>query len=104
MSGGGGTAKRDKALLKEAREAAKAAEKNPVAQAAARGGGDCMRGYPQTATNALGFIFTRSGPAVYDAIGTEEKTEVYDWMATEKLGRILESLKSGIRGGMKANW
>ena len=82
-----------KPFLKEAREAAKAAEKNPVAQAAARAVATAFA-VPQTATNALGFTFYGAAALVYDAIGTEEKPEVYDRMATEKLGRMLESLKS----------
>lgn len=82
-----------KPLLKEGRETAKEAEGNPTAQAAARAIATACA-VPQTVTNALGFTFYGAAALVYDRAGLEEKPEIYDKMATEELGEMLDSLKA----------
>lgn len=82
-----------KPLLKEAREIAKGAEEQPIAQAAARAVATACA-VPQTVTNALGFTFYGAAAMVYDQEGIEGAAEVYDGMAAKELQRMLDSLKA----------
>ncbi|MGL6174671.1 MAG: putative immunity protein, partial [Cellulosilyticaceae bacterium] len=68
-------------IVKEVQTAAKEAEVNPVAQAAARAVG-VAAGIVYTPTHSLAVAFYGSAAIVYDCIGIDEKETVYDQMAS----------------------
>lgn len=71
-----------KKLVREAQGAAKEAEGNPIAQAAARA---CAQAAATitTITNSLAVAFYGSAAIAYDRVGLEESAEVYDEIAAE---------------------
>lgn len=81
-----------KPILREANQAAKEASANPAAQAAARAVYTACA-VIQTPTSALGFTFYAAAALAYSQAGLEEKQDVYDALAEEEFGRILEMLK-----------
>ena len=81
-----------KPVIKEAADAAKEAGDYPAAQAAARSVSVACN-VLGTPTNALGFTFYTAAAIVYDREGTEEKSDIYDTMATKELEKMLISLK-----------
>ena len=81
-----------KEVLAAAVQAAKEAEKNPAAQAAARAISTACAVF-RTPTNALGFTFYGAAAQAYDKAGAEERQEVYDALATEELRELIASLE-----------
>lgn len=71
-----------KKLVREAQNAGKEAEGNPVAQAAARA---CAQAAATitTITNCLAVAFYGSAAIAYDRVGLEESPAVYDQIAAE---------------------
>lgn len=67
-------------------QAAKEAEKNPAAQAAARTIGQAI-GAVYTPTHSLGLAFYGAAAIAYDRVGLEEKPEVYDQIAAQDAQR-----------------
>lgn len=81
-----------KPFLKESKQAAKEAEENPTAQAAARAISVACA-VVQTPTNALGFTFYGVAAVIYDRVGLSETAECYDALASEEFEKILSSLR-----------
>ena len=96
-----------KPVIKESADAAKEAGDHPVAQAAARSVSVACN-VLGTPTNALGFTFYTAAAIVYDREGTEEKSDLYDTMATVELEKMLISLKEAAvpdeSKPVKINW
>ena len=96
-----------KPVIKESADAAKEAGDHPVAQAAARSVSVACN-VLGTPTNALGFTFYTAAAIVYDREGTEEKSDIYDTMATKELEKMLISLKEAAvpdeSKPVKVNW
>lgn len=96
-----------KPVIKEAADAAKEAGDYPAAQAAARSVSVACN-VLGTPTNALGFTFYTAAAIVYDREGTEEKSDIYDTMATKELEKMLISLKEAAvpdeSKPVKVNW
>lgn len=86
------TVKELKITLAEARKAA-AAEKDPVAQAAARAISTACA-VISTPTGALGFAFYGAAAAAYSQVGLMETEEVYRALAGKELQKIYASLKA----------
>ena len=81
-----------KPLLKEAVQAARDVQGDPVAQAAARAvSAACAT--VQTPTNALGFLFYGAAAAAYRRAGLTEPEAVYDELAAGELRKALASLR-----------
>lgn len=80
-------------IVKEAMQAAREIEADPVAQAAARAVSTAC-GVIKTPTNALGFAFYGAAASAYSQAGLSETPEVYDTLAAKELTNILESLKA----------
>ena len=74
-------------------QAAKEAEKNPAAQAAARTIGQAI-GAVYTPTHSLGLAFYGAAAIAYDRVGLEEKPEVYDRIAAQEGARMEEALRA----------
>lgn len=74
-------------------QAAKEAEKNPVAQAAARTIGQAI-GAVYTPTHSLGLAFYGAAAIAYDRVGLEEKPEVYDQIAAQECAKMEEALRA----------
>ena len=72
-------------------QAAKEAEKNPAAQAAARTIGQAI-GAVYTPTHSLGFY--GAAAIAYDRVGLEEKPEVYDQIAAQECAKMEEALRA----------
>lgn len=81
-----------KPLLREGRLIAQEAEKDPVAQAAARAVSTGCAAIT-TPTNALGFLFYGSAAAAYTSAGLTESAEVYDALAAKELRKALADLR-----------
>ena len=73
-------------------QAAKEAEKNPAAQAAARTIGQAI-GAVYTPTHSLGLAFYGAAAIAYDRVGLEEKPEVYDRIAAQECAKMEEALR-----------
>ena len=82
-----------KAAVKEARAAAQALTKFPVAQAAARAIATAC-GVAVTPTNALGFTFYGAAAIAYHTAGTEADRAVHDSLADQELARIRTALEA----------
>ena len=82
-----------KAAVKEARAAAQALAKSPVAQAAARAIATAC-GVAVTPTNALGFTFYGAAAFAYHTAGTEADRAVHDSLADQELARIRAALEA----------
>ena len=74
-------------------QAAKEAEKNPAAQAAARTIGQAI-GAVYTPTHSLGLAFYGAAATAYDRVGLEEKPEVYDRIAAQECAKMEEALRA----------
>lgn len=74
-------------------QAAKEAEKNPAAQAAARTIGQAV-GAVYTPTHSLGLAFYGAAAIAYDRVGLEEKPEVYDRIAAQECAKMEEALRA----------
>ena len=74
-------------------QAAKEAEKNPAAQAAARTIGQDI-GAVYTPTHSLGLAFYGAAAIAYDRVGLEEKPEVYDQIAAQECAKMEEALRA----------
>ena len=74
-------------------QAAKEAEKNPAAQAAARTIGQAI-GAVYTPTQSLGLAFYGAAAIAYDRVGLEEKPEVYDRIAAQECAKMEEALRA----------
>ena len=74
-------------------QAAKEAEKNPAAQAAARTIGQAI-GAVYTPTHSLGLAFYGAAAIAYDRVGLEEKPEVYDQIAAQECAKMEEALRA----------
>lgn len=74
-------------------QAAKEAEKNPAAQAAARTIGQAI-GAVYTPTHSLGLAFYGAAAIAYDRVGLEERPEVYDQIAAQECAKMEEALRA----------
>ena len=74
-------------------QAAKEAEKNPAAQAAARTIGQAI-GAVYTPTHSLGLAFYGAAAIAYDRVGLEEKPEAYDQIAAQECAKMEEALRA----------
>ena len=74
-------------------QAAKEAEKNPAAQAAARTIGQAI-GAVYTPPQSLGLAFYGAAAIAYDRVGLEEKPEVYDRIAAQECAKMEEALRA----------
>lgn len=80
-------------ILHECHAAAREAEDNPVAQAAARACGQAAACF-HTPTHSLGLAFYGAAAIAYDRVGLDEKPEVYDRIATEECGKMEAALRA----------
>lgn len=105
----GGTVKLPevKKAVANANAAAKEAEGNPAAQAAARAVGQAAASI-YTPTHSLGMAFYGSAAIAYDRVGTGETPEVYDRIASEECARMEAALKTvsvqDEKNPAKINW
>lgn len=81
-----------KKIIKEAQIAAREAEGNPAAQAAARTIAATTTTI-NTVTSCLGLAFYGSAAIAYSSIGIEEKPEVYDEIAAQVCKKMEDALK-----------
>ncbi|WP_310602901.1 putative immunity protein [Anaerosporobacter sp.] len=82
-----------KKIVANVNEAAKEAEDNPVAQAAARAVGQAVASI-YTPTHSLGMAFYGAAAIAYDRVGLEESAEIYDQIAQEECAKMEEALKN----------
>lgn len=80
-----------KKFIKEAQIAAKEAEGNPAAQAAARTIVTTTTTI-NTITSCLGLAFYGSAAIAYSSLGIEEKSDIYDKIAAEECKKMEEAL------------
>lgn len=80
-----------KKIIKEAQIAAREAEGNPAAQAAARTIG-ATTATINTVTSSLGLAFYGAAAIAYSSIGVNEKNEVYDEIAARKCKNMDDAL------------
>lgn len=80
-----------KKIIKEAQIAAREAEGNPAAQAAARAIG-ATTATINTVTSSLGLAFYGAAAIAYSSIGVNEKVEVYDEIAARECEKMEEAL------------
>lgn len=81
-----------KKIIKEAQIAAKEAEGNPAAQAAARTIAATTTTI-NTITSCLGLAFYGSAAIAYSSLGTEEKPDIYDEIAAVECEKMEEALR-----------
>lgn len=82
-----------KKLILDAHAAARDAESNPAAQAAARTCGHAAA-VIHTPTHSLGLAFYGAAALAYDRVGINEKPEVYDRIAAEECVKMEAALRS----------
>ena len=82
-----------KKIIKEAQIAAKEAEGNPAAQAAARTIAATTTTI-NTITSCLGLAFYGSAAIAYSSLGTEEKPDIYDKIAAVECEKMEEALRN----------
>lgn len=82
-----------KRLIQEVRNAAREAEENPAAQAAARAVGQAAASV-HTATNALGIAFYGAAAVAYSRVGTQEEPEIYEAIAAEECAKMEAALRT----------
>lgn len=96
-----------KKIIKEAQIAAREAEGNPAAQAAARAIG-ATTATINTVTSSLGLAFYGAAAIAYSSIGVNEKVEVYDKIAARECKNMEEALcKASVidePNPVKINW
>jgi hypothetical protein len=76
-----------KKLILDAHAAARQAESNPAAQAAARAAGQSAATI-HTPTHSLGLVFYGTAAIAYDRVGVNEKAEVYEQIAAEECAKM----------------
>lgn len=81
-----------KKIVKEAQMAAREAEGNPSAQAAARAIG-ATTATINTVTSSLGLVFYGAAAVAYSSVGVNEKDEVYDRIAKKECKKIEDALR-----------
>lgn len=81
-----------KKIIKEAQVAAREAEENPAAQAAARAIGATTTTI-NTVTSSLGLVFYGAAAIAYSSAGVKEKIEVYDEIAERECKKMEEALR-----------
>lgn len=81
-----------KKIIKEAQVAAREAEGNPAAQAAARAIGATTTTI-NTVTSSLGLAFYGSAAIAYSSVGVNENDEVYDEIAARECKNMEEALR-----------
>lgn len=95
-----------KAIL-AAHAAAREAEENPAAQAAARAIGQAA-GTIHAPTHALGIAFYGAAATAYARVGTDENLEVYETIAAEECAKIEAALRAvaveNEENPAKVNW
>lgn len=80
-----------KKLILDTHEAAREAEDNPAAQAAARTIGQAAATI-HVATHSLGLAFYGAAAIAYDRLGINENPETYDKIAAEECAKMEEAL------------
>lgn len=87
--------------------AAKEAESNPIAQAAARTVGQAV-GSIYTPTHSLGMAFYGAAAIAYDRVGLNESADTYDEIAAIECGKMEEALRKVAvpdeKNPAKINW
>ncbi len=81
-----------KKIIKEATAAAKEAEENPAACAAAKAVGQAA-GAIYTPTHSLGLAFYGAAAIAYDRVGVLETAEVYEQIASEECAKLEAALR-----------
>ncbi len=81
-----------KKIIKEAQIAAREAEGNPAAQAAARAIG-ATTATISTLTSSLGLAFYGAAAIAYSSIGVNENVEVYDEIAARECKNMENALR-----------
>jgi hypothetical protein len=79
-------------ILNEAHAAAREAEENPAAQAAARTCGQAAATI-HTPTHSLGLLFYGVAAIAYDRVGINQPPEVYEKIAAEEGTKMLAALQ-----------
>lgn len=82
-----------KKAVARANDAAKEADANPAAQAAARAVGQAAASI-YTPTHSLGLAFYGAAAIAYDRVGLEEKPEVYDGIAAQECEKMEAALRA----------
>ncbi len=80
-------------ILNECHDAAREAERDPVAQAAARACGQAAVSI-HVQTHSLGMAFYGAAAIAYDRLGTAETPETYDLIAAEECGKMEAALRA----------
>lgn len=80
-------------ILQECHAAAREAEDNPAAQAAARACGQAAASI-HTSTHSLGLAFYGAAAIAYDRVGTSETPEIYDRIAAEECAKMEAALRA----------
>lgn len=81
-----------KKIIKEAQIAAREAEGNPAAQAAARAIG-ATTATINTVTSSLGLVFYGSASIAYSTVGVNETLDVYDGIAARECKNMEDALR-----------
>ena len=82
-----------KKLISGGQVAAREAEENPAAQAAARAVSQAAATI-HTSTNSLALAFYGAAAIAYDRVGTAESAEVYDQIASEECAKMEAALRA----------
>ena len=91
--GGKTTLAAAKKLISQAQSAAREAEENPAAQAAARAIGQAVTTI-HTTTQSLSLAFYGCAAIAYDRVGINEKAELYEQIAAEECAKMEEALRA----------
>jgi hypothetical protein len=96
-----------KKLILEAHAAAREAEENPAAQAAARTIGQAAATV-HVPTHSLGLAFYGAAAIAYNRVGIQEKAEVYEKVAAEECAKMEAALRAvadpNEKNPAKINW
>ena len=96
-----------KKYILAAHAAAREAEDNPAAQAAARSAGQAAATI-HMATHSLGIAFYGAAAIAYDRVGIEEKPEIYEQIAAEEGAKLEDALHAVAvpdeKNPAKINW
>lgn len=79
-------------ILNQAHAAAREAEQNPAAQAAARTCGQAAA-VIHAPTHSLGLVFYGTAAIAYDQVGTDQPPEVYEQIVQKECAKMLAALK-----------
>jgi len=80
-------------ILHQCHAAAREAEEDPAAQAAARACGQAASCF-HTPTHSLGLVFYGTAAIAYDRVGLHEPPEVYERIAAEECAKMEAALRS----------